>query len=96
MSLYSTKEQETVLTFDNETKEWIAYSCVPKHIRKLVEIVGEENVTVIESENGNENKPLAVRCTLEEKQVSMRKLRQYSEDQKRKMAERMRAVRENI
>ncbi|PFF33237.1 hypothetical protein CN335_21485 [Bacillus thuringiensis] len=96
MSVYSTKEQETVLTFDNETKEWSAYSCVPKHIRKLVEIVGEENVTVIESENGNEGKPLAVRCTLEEKQVSMKKLRQYSEDQKRKMAERMRAVRENI
>ncbi|PFS79570.1 hypothetical protein [Bacillus cereus] len=96
MCVYSIKEQETVLTFDNETKEWSAYSCVPKHIRKLLEIVGEENVTVIESENGNENKPLAVRCTLEEKQVSMRKLRQYSEDQKRKMAERMREVRENI
>ncbi|PEE49744.1 hypothetical protein [Bacillus cereus] len=96
MCVYSIKEQETVLTFDNETKEWNAYSCVPKHIRKLLEIVGEENVTVIESENGNENKPLAVRCTLEEKQVSMRKLRQYSEDQKRKMAERMREVRENI
>ncbi|HDR5276244.1 TPA: hypothetical protein QCS28_003479 [Bacillus thuringiensis] len=96
MVVYSIKEQETVLTFDNETKEWSAYSCVPKHIRKLLEIVGEENVTVIESENGNENKPLAVRCTLEEKQVSMRKLRKYSEDQKRKMAERMREVRENI
>ncbi|EOQ07801.1 hypothetical protein [Bacillus cereus] len=94
MSLYSTKEQETVLTYDNETKEWSAYSCVPKHIRKLLEIAGEENVTVIESDN--DDKPLAVKCTLEEKQVSMRKLRQYSEDQKRRMAERMRAVRENI
>lgn len=81
------------MTFDNETKEWSAYSCVPKHIRKLLEIVGEENVTVIESDYG---KPIAVKCTLEEKQVSMKKLRQYSEDQKRKMAERMRAVRENI
>ncbi|TEA80561.1 hypothetical protein [Bacillus thuringiensis] len=90
MSLYSTKEQETVLTFDNETKEWSAYSCVPKHIRKLVEIVGEENVIVIDSDDGN---ILAVRCTLEEKQVSMKKLRQYGEDQKRKMAERMRAIR---
>ncbi|WIL49602.1 hypothetical protein QP042_13595 [Bacillus bombysepticus] len=93
MSLYSVKEQETVLTFDNETKEWSAYSCVPKHIRKLVALAGEENVTVIESDDG---KPIAVKCTLEEKQVSMKKLRQYSEDQKRKMAERMRAVRENI
>ncbi|AWC29110.1 MULTISPECIES: hypothetical protein [Bacillus cereus group] len=91
MSLYSTKEQETVLTFDNETKEWNAYSCVPKHIRKLVGIIGEENVTVIESDD--DGKPLAVRCTLGEKQVSMKRLRQYSEDQKRKMAERMRAVR---
>ncbi|PEU21330.1 hypothetical protein CN526_26985 [Bacillus wiedmannii] len=93
MSLYSTKEQETVLTFDNETKEWSAYSCVPKHIRKLVEIVGEENVTVIESDD--EGKPLAVKCTLQEKNVSMKRLRTYSEDQKREMAERMRSVREN-
>ncbi|MGF1433311.1 hypothetical protein ACQUW6_03505 [Bacillus thuringiensis] len=93
MSLYSTKEQETVLTFDNETKEWNAYSCVPKHIRKLVALVGEENVTVIESDDGN---ILAVKCTLQEKNVSIKRLRTYSEDQKRKMAERMRAVRENI
>ncbi|MGN4664782.1 hypothetical protein ACTFRP_02610 [Bacillus cereus group sp. MYBK234-1] len=93
MSSYSTKEQETVLTFDNETKEWSAYSCVPKHIRKLLEIVGEENVTVIESDDGN---ILAVKCTLQEKNVSIKRLRTYSEDQKRKMAERMRAVRENI
>ncbi|MRD36466.1 hypothetical protein GH882_10930 [Bacillus thuringiensis] len=93
MSLYSVKEQETVLTFDNETKEWSAYSCVPKHIRKLVALVGEENVTVIESDDGN---ILAVKCTLQEKNVSIKRLRTYSEDQKRKMAERMRAVRENI
>ncbi|MDA1545819.1 hypothetical protein [Bacillus cereus group sp. TH253LC] len=93
MTLYSTKEQETVLTFDNETKEWNAYSCVPKHIRKLVALVGEENVTVIEKDGGS---ILVVKCTLQEKQVSMKKIRQYSEDQKREMAERMRAVRENI
>lgn len=93
MSLYSVKEQETVLTYDNETKKWSAYSCVPKHIRKLVEITGKENVTVIE--NDDEGKPLAVKCTLEEKQVSMKKIRRYSEDQKREMVERMRAVREN-
>ncbi|EJR82846.1 hypothetical protein IK7_02120 [Bacillus cereus VD156] len=93
MSLYSTKEQETVLTYDNETKEWSAYSCVPKHIRKLVALVGEENVTVIESDD--EDKPLAVKCTLQEKNVSMKRLRTYSENQKREMAERMRAVREN-
>ncbi|MCZ6943744.1 hypothetical protein EJ131_25180 [Bacillus mycoides] len=93
MNVYSMKEQETVLTYDNETKEWNAYSCVPKHIRKLVEIVGEEHVTVIESDC--EGKPLAAKCTLEEKQVSMKKVRQYSEDQKREMAERMLAIREN-
>jgi prolyl-tRNA editing enzyme YbaK/EbsC (Cys-tRNA(Pro) deacylase) len=90
MTLYSTKEQETVLTFDNETKEWSAYSCVPKHIRKLVDLLGAENVTVIEKDGDS---ILAVKCTLQEKQVSMKKLRQYSEEQKREMAERMRAVR---
>lgn len=93
MSLYSVKEQETVLTYDNETKEWSAYSCVPKHIRKLIEIVGEENVTVIESDNDGNS--LAVKCTLQEKNVSIKRLRTYSEDQKREMAERMRAIREN-
>ncbi|KEK22509.1 hypothetical protein [Bacillus gaemokensis] len=90
MNAYSTKEQETVLTFDNETKEWSAYSCVPKHIRKLIALVGEENVTVIEKDGDS---TLAVKCTLDEKQVSMKKIRQYSEDQKRKMADRMRAIR---
>lgn len=84
MTAYSTKEQETVLAYDNETKEWSAYSCVPKHIRKLVALVGEENVTFIESDD--EGKPLAVRCTLDEKQVSMKKVRQYSEGQKRENA----------
>ncbi|KXY30090.1 hypothetical protein AT268_17435 [Bacillus cereus] len=91
MSVYSTKEQETVLTFDNETKEWSAYSCVPKHIRKLVALVGEENVTVIESDGDGNS--VAVKCTLQEKNVSMKRLRTYSEKQKREMAERMRAVR---
>ncbi|QUW39738.1 hypothetical protein J8Y18_11275 [Bacillus cereus] len=94
MNVYSTKEKETVLTFDNETKEWSAYSCVPKHIRKLLEIVGEENVTVIESDN--DDRLLAVKCTLEDKQVSMKKVRQYSEGQKRGMAERMKAVRDGF
>ncbi|MEI4802013.1 hypothetical protein WAZ07_11875 [Bacillus sp. FJAT-51639] len=91
MTAYSTKEQETVLVFDNVVKEWSAYSCVPKHIGKLVDLVGEENVTFIESDD--DGKPLAVKCTLQEKNVSMKRLRTYSEDQKRKMAERMRAVR---
>ncbi|HDR3899174.1 TPA: hypothetical protein QCO88_001679 [Bacillus cereus] len=94
MSVYSTKEQETVLTFDNETKEWSAYSCVPKHIRKLVALVGEENVTVIESDGDGNS--VAVKCTLQEKNVSMKRLRTYSEKQKREMAERMRAVRDDL
>ncbi|MDA2116743.1 hypothetical protein PDN31_15445 [Bacillus cereus] len=54
----------------------------------------KENVTVIESDN--DDKPLAVKCTLEDKQVSMKKVRQYSEDQKREMAERMKAVRAGL
>lgn len=94
MGVYSTKEQETVLTFDNETKEWSAYSCVPRHIRKLLAIVGEENVTVIESDN--DDRLLAVKCTVEDKQVSMKKVRQYSEGQKREMAERMKVVRDGL
>lgn len=81
---YQKEEQETVLVFDYSTGEWTAYSTVPKHIRKLMNI-GEMNI--IESEDDH---PIAVQGKLSEKQVSMKKLREYTDEQRQKVAERMR------
>lgn len=86
---YSREERETTLVFEDETKQWTAYSTVPKHIRKLTEIT---EVSVLESEGGN---PIAVRATLTEKQVSLRKPRVMSEEQRKAAAERLREAQRN-
>ncbi|MEK5173211.1 hypothetical protein NST63_08460 [Heyndrickxia sp. FSL W8-0496] len=79
---YSREEQETTLVFDNSTGLWNVYSNVPKHIRKLTNIT---EIFIVESENG---KPIAVKGTLTEKQVSMKKVRVYTEEQRLKAAQR--------
>lgn len=78
---YAKEEMETVLVFDYEVENWIVYSTVPKHIRKLMEI-GE--VEIIEEEN---ERPIAIGGTLTERQVSMKKERVMSEEQRQKSAE---------
>ena len=80
---YSKEEQETNLNFDYSTGVWTAYSTVPKHIRKLQKIANVE-VEVIESEN---NRPIAIRATLTEKMVSMRKEREVSDEQRARMSD---------
>ena len=78
---YSKDEQETNLNFDYSTGLWTVYTTVPKHIRKLQKIT---DVQVIESEN---DRPIAVRATLTEKQVSMKKERVVSEEERARMSE---------
>lgn len=80
---YSREEQETTLVFDNSTGRWNVYSTVPKHIRKLSQIT---EVLTLESENG---RPISVKATLNEKQVTMRKERVMTEEQRLKAAERL-------
>lgn len=80
---YSREEQETSLVFDNSTGEWAVYSTVPKHIRKLSNLT---KLIVIESED---DRPIAVKGILSEKQVSMRNLRVMTEEQKQKAADRL-------
>lgn len=75
--------QETTLVFDNKTGSWSVYSTVPKHIRKLSNLT---EINVLESDNG---RPIAIKATLSEKQVSMKKIRVMSESQKKSAAERM-------
>ncbi|MBJ8113491.1 hypothetical protein JDS99_28485 [Bacillus cereus group sp. N6] len=88
MSRYSYEEQETILVFNNSTKDWTVYSCVPKHIRKLADLC---ELQTIEEENGQ---PIAVKGLLKEKQVSMKNLRVLSDEQKRLAAERLAKSRE--
>ncbi|WP_428909426.1 hypothetical protein [Niallia sp. Krafla_26] len=87
---YSREEQETTMVFDNLTGKWNVYSTVSKHIRKLSQIT---EVNVVETEN---DRPIAIKCTLNEKQVSMRKERVMTEEQRIKTAERLSKARKSI
>ena len=79
---YSREEQETILNFDNSTGEWNVYSTVPKHIRKL------SNLCELETLEEEDGRPTAVKGVLQEKQVTMKKLRVMTEEQRQKVAER--------
>lgn len=81
---YSIDERETALVYEDKTKSWTFYSCVPKHIHRLMSIT--DNYEVLEWEN---ERPIAIHGKLNEKQVSMRKERKLSEEQKKAMSERM-------
>ncbi|MET1177546.1 hypothetical protein ABG775_06170 [Peribacillus simplex] len=80
---YSREEQETSLVFDNSTGEWTVYSTVPKHIRKLANLT---ELIVIETED---ERPIAVKGKLTEKQVTMKKERAYTDEQRQRAAERL-------
>lgn len=80
---YSREEQETSLVFDNSTGEWSVYSTVPKHIRKLTNLT---ELIIIESED---DRAIAVKGTLTEKQVGMKKERVFTDEQRERAAERL-------
>lgn len=80
---YSRDEQETSLVFDNSTGKWTVYSTVPKHIRKLNNLT---ELIVLEYED---DRPIAIRGTLTEKQVTMKKERVYTDEQRERAAERL-------
>jgi hypothetical protein len=80
---YSRGEQETSLVFDNSTGNWTVYSTVPKHIRKLANLT---ELFVLEYED---DRLIAVRGTLTEKQVTMKKEQVYTDEQRERAAERL-------
>lgn len=80
---YNREEQETILNFDGLTNEWHVYSNVPKHMRKLKELC---TLFTLETEADGIT-PKAVRGILTEKQVSMKKERVYTEEQRRVQVE---------
>lgn len=87
---YPRAEQETVLVYEEATRMWTAYSCVPKHIRKLASIA---EVTPIDTDENDE--PLAVTAKLSDKQVRMVAEKVYTEEQREQMRERARNMRQN-
>ncbi|STO12847.1 Uncharacterised protein [[Flavobacterium] thermophilum] len=78
---YSRDEQETVLVYSDG--EWSVYSTVPKHIRKFLEIAEME---ILEYED---DRPIAIKGKLSERNISIKKERNLSEEQRRKIAERL-------
>ncbi|MGM0973385.1 MAG: hypothetical protein ACQEW2_10970 [Bacillota bacterium] len=87
---YSKEEQETTLVFDYYTGLWTVYSTVPKHIRKLSELC---DLKTLETEEG---RAIAVQGVLTEKQITMKKERVMSEEQKQKAAERLSKARKAL
>lgn len=83
---YSKEEQETVLVFDNSTGLWSVYSTVPKHIRKLM------NIGEMEIRESEDERPITVQGKLSEKQVSMKKVREMSEEQREAVSQRMKTL----
>ena len=78
---YSRDEQETVLVYSDG--KWNVYSTVPKHIRKFLEIAEME---VLEYED---DRPIAIKGKLSERNISIKKERNLSKEQRRKIAERL-------
>ncbi|MCR8982291.1 hypothetical protein [Brevibacillus laterosporus] len=88
---YPRSEQETVLTYEYETRQWLAYSCVPAHIRKLTDI--GRNVTILDRDESGE--PSAIRAELSSKQVRMMAERVMTEEQRVAAADRLRLLNVN-
>ncbi|EMT54780.1 hypothetical protein I532_04210 [Brevibacillus borstelensis AK1] len=92
MPTYPRNEQETVLTFDRETNEWTAYSCVPAHVRRIIAIAPDYSVL----DHPESGEPLAVRATLTAKQVRIvtkPKPRELTDEQRAEIAARLRSKR---
>jgi hypothetical protein len=87
---YPRAEQETVLVYSEESRTWTAYSCVPRHMRKLAEIATVEPV-----DTAQDGEFLAVRATLTDKQVRMVAPRVLTEEQREALRARAAKLREN-
>ncbi|WP_051967831.1 hypothetical protein [Brevibacillus thermoruber] len=85
---YTMAEQETVLVYNRETDVWMAYSNVPKHIRRLASIVDIQPV-----ETGEDGEVVAVRAELTEKQIRFAAPRQLTDEQRQALRERAQRMR---
>jgi hypothetical protein len=55
---YSTDEQETVITYETVTREFVIYSTVPKHIRRLSKKMSM--FELVRVDNDSEGNPIAL------------------------------------
>lgn len=75
-------EQETILNFDVETGKWNLYTSYPPHIRKYRELV--ENPREVSDQTG----VASLSGTLTSVNVSVRKKRVLTEEQRAELSER--------
>lgn len=80
-------EQETIISYDRETEEWHYYSDVPKHNRKWRDLVSPSHMQT--SDNGD----VTLLEGIIHGSVSIRKPVVMSEENKAKMAARLKKYR---
>ncbi|MBC2104004.1 hypothetical protein [Listeria booriae] len=85
---FKLSDQETVISYQHDTGEWRLYTNVRKHMTKWGELV--ENAHTYE-ENG---RVISMEGTLPDIVVSMYKKREISEETRKAMGERLRAIKE--
>lgn len=87
-------EQETIITYDNETKEWHVFTDVPKHARKYEALI-DETKPFRKGYSVNGGALSMLEGTLNECNVIISKKRKstMTEEQKKAAAERMKKAR---
>lgn len=81
-------EQETIITYDNETKEWHVFTDVPKHARKYEALI-DETKPFRKGYNVNGGALSMLEGTLNECNVIISKKRKMTEEQKKALADRL-------
>lgn len=90
--MYPLDEQETTATFDPIDGQWTVYSCIRKHITKLLKIAGEPYWKEEESANNGDMRIIAGKWKLSEKQLKFaaeRSPMQLSDEERAARAARM-------
>lgn len=82
-------EQETIITYDNETKEWHVFTDVPKHARKYEALI-DETKPFRKGYSVNGGALSMLEGTLNECNVIISKKRKMTEEQKKALADRLR------
>ena len=82
----SLKEQETIIRYDLETKRWHIYTDVPKHARKYAKLIPDDQVT---QKGYRNNRLVMLEGYIDESDVvvSLYKKKQYTDEQRKAMAE---------
>lgn len=82
----SLKEQETIIRFDSEAKRWNIYTDVPRHARKYAKLIPDDQIT---QKGYRNNRLVMLEGSIDDSDVvvSLYKKKQYTDEQRRAMAE---------